>query len=708
MIRLGTLTGILLMLASVDAVGAPQEKNTTKEQLRAIYVPWQVEHATLAQDGRHVAFAVRGEQGIEVRVFATEDATQKVVVWPDVGPTLRIHFLGWADAERLVVVTDAQIGVIDPVKGRLHRLGDESLFQRGAKAWRAEIKRRVVGLTAAPQPQLLVEVSVTADEVTTLELHRLDVTSGASERVFEAEVPVPGGSLITDRAGRVRIVFQRGTIPQEFSYYPAAGKSSGQNLDRLLSDGTTFGFRVTPENYLGARTIPLGFGADPNLLYFASNLGQDAYGLRAVDLTTQQGTPLLAEMPGVDLVDLNAPWIGSPLLFDRQDGTLAGVQFKGPGATTHWFDPEIAAGEKAVALDFPGRDVSVLEWDQARQRLLVLVATPGDPGRYFVHDRRTGYNTEYIANAPKLDPDLRNVAEPFAFAAPSGHVTGWLTWPRAPLKNPPPVMVWLHDGPLRRGPPQGSRDAQALATLGFAVLEVNYAGVAGEGRARREALRDGYDTVPVAEMVAALDWLATQRPFAQDQVAVAGEGFGSYLALRATQLRPDVFRAAVAVNSVTDLADFWKTEQQGNTDFSASAPTSRDGLPDLTAADEAQKAASAATRDRMVAAASDGPEDFDREFVRWLIRQGRPLSEVAVTPQANRLVRPVFLLPQRNNPRAPLAAASALRKTLRRLERPPRYLELTPSLTRAELMKEIADFLTDSLGDPAAKKGVAP
>jgi pimeloyl-ACP methyl ester carboxylesterase len=693
----------MMLACAIAAWGAPAITPELKEQLRDLYAPARVDFASLAPDGRHVAFAVREERGLELRIFNTTNASRKVAIRPDGEAITGIFFLGWADGERLVIMTGKQVAVVNPTNGRVRRLADPAVFAPAVKTWRSTPRVRVIGLSAGPAPALLAEVEATHDESTSLELHRLDLATGAHARVFAEEILRPGGSLLTDRDGKVRLVFSGGENPQRFAHYAEPERKRDRDLDELLANREQFAFSVRPENYLGERTIPLGFGTDPNLLYYASNLGRDAYGLRAVNLTTGQPTGWLAEEAGVDLVDLNAPWVGSPLVFDRTTGALAGARFVGATTVTRWFDPALAALQAEVDKDFPGREVKLVDWDNARARGLVLVSSPGDPGRYFVHDRPSGHNTEYARNAPDLDPELANAAEPFAIATGSAPVQGWLTWPRTPRTDPPPVVVWFHDGPLRRGQSGGGRNAAALATLGFAVIEINYAGASGEGRARRDALRGGYDTVPVAEAEVALDWLVARRPFARGKVAVVGEGYGGYLAMRAVQLRPDLFQAAVAINAPTDLADFWQTNAPDPTKASLAARPSGERLG-IDATEEEVVAAGYDWQNRALAAMTGAPEDFHREFIRWYVEQGRPLAEVAVTPQADRLVRPLFLLSDPENIRAPWASMTALRKALGRYGRSAKLLELSPGLTRAELIQEVAGFLEDNLAAPPARK----
>src|SRR5690606_11503240 len=61
------------------------------------------------------------------------------------------------------------------------------------------------------------------------------------------------------------------------------------------------GFAATRETLLDERSSPLGFGADPNVLYYASNVGRATFGIYALDLRSGARTEFSVEDPNLDL-----------------------------------------------------------------------------------------------------------------------------------------------------------------------------------------------------------------------------------------------------------------------------------------------------------------------------------------------------------------------------------------------------------------------
>jgi dipeptidyl aminopeptidase/acylaminoacyl peptidase len=121
------------------------------------------------------------------------------------------------------------------------------------------------------------------------------------------------------------------------------------------------------------------------------------------------------------------------------------------------------------------------------------------------------------------------------------------------------LVLLCRDIPGRREWPAFNRDVQALAAMGFAVATVNYRGLSGFGARHRDQVREGFDRIPIADLRATTAWITSRYPVHAKRVALFGEGFGGYLALRAVQMYPDEFRCAVSINAPTDPAN-WVTE----------------------------------------------------------------------------------------------------------------------------------------------------
>jgi len=345
---------------------------------------------------------------------------------------------------------------------------------------------------------------------------------------------------------------------------------------------------------------------------------------------------------------------------------------------TLWVDRELAQVQAALEKKFPRQTLEIIEWDDPRQTFLLRVSGGSDPGRYFIYQGKKNRLFEFLPLAPWLKAQDLNDSMPFEFDTAAGvHLTGYLTLPRTSRLNPPPLVIYLPAGFPSRAQPEFDREAQILAGMGFVVARVNHRGAAGFGTRHLDALREGVDRVPVADILATIDWIAGEHRIDRGRVATMGEGFGGYLALRALQLAPDRFRCGIAIDAPLDLE-----------------LALREPLEDPRAAHKI---------------------DFDREVRRaFFQRTAGQLANTSILKQPELLTKPVFLIvnPGRNNEIA--SENGGLRSQLRKLERAPEFLELESDdfalrlpAAGAKVFKQIEEFFNFTLYDYKVKIGEA-
>ena len=88
------------------------------------------------------------------------------------------------------------------------------------------------------------------------------------------------------------------------------------------------------------------------------------------------------------------------------------------------------------------------------------------------------------------------------------------------------------------------------------MVRLNHRSVAGVKREDLTALRAAVDRIAVDDGRVVIEWLAARfpdRPFDRKRVATLGRGFGGYLAVRALQLQPMVFRCGIAIDAPMEL-----------------------------------------------------------------------------------------------------------------------------------------------------------
>ncbi|MBV8541667.1 MAG: alpha/beta fold hydrolase [Pseudonocardiales bacterium] len=147
-------------------------------------------------------------------------------------------------------------------------------------------------------------------------------------------------------------------------------------------------------------------------------------------------------------------------------------------------------------------------------------------------------------------------------ARDGGRVYATVYRPR-PGESPAPVPVVgrAHPGPTSNAPLRLDPWVQFFLGHGFAVLDVDYRGSTGYGRAYRNALRGRWGVLDVSDCVDAVH--AAGRVVGRDgtldltRVVISGASAGGYTALRAAT-NTTTFRAATVRSAIVDPAA-WRT-----------------------------------------------------------------------------------------------------------------------------------------------------
>jgi dipeptidyl aminopeptidase/acylaminoacyl peptidase len=119
----------------------------------------------------------------------------------------------------------------------------------------------------------------------------------------------------------------------------------------------------------------------------------------------------------------------------------------------------------------------------------------------------------------------------------------------------PPLIVMTHGGPTAEATPGFSLDTQFWTSRGFAVVDVNYGGSTGFGRAFRQRLNGNWGIVDTADCIAAARWLAVQGEVDGDRLLITGGSAGGYTTLCALTMH-DGFAAGTSYFGLADLESF--------------------------------------------------------------------------------------------------------------------------------------------------------
>jgi dipeptidyl aminopeptidase/acylaminoacyl peptidase len=142
------------------------------------------------------------------------------------------------------------------------------------------------------------------------------------------------------------------------------------------------------------------------------------------------------------------------------------------------------------------------------------------------------------AHAGLLEPADISEPEAVQFATSGGEQAhGFFYAPKnqlyAHVKGTPPLVVLVHGGPTAGAAASWSSNVQFFTTRGFAVLDVNYRGSSGFGRAYRDRLRGEWGVLDVDDCVAGARFLAEQGRVDPERMFIRGGSAGGYTVLQA-------------------------------------------------------------------------------------------------------------------------------------------------------------------------------
>jgi dipeptidyl aminopeptidase/acylaminoacyl peptidase len=158
----------------------------------------------------------------------------------------------------------------------------------------------------------------------------------------------------------------------------------------------------------------------------------------------------------------------------------------------------------------------------------------------------------------ELDPRSISVPRAVEFPAGDGDSAHAFYYPptsaewQGPADERPPLRVICHGGPTSHSGPALGFTIQFYTQRGIGVLDVNYRGSTGYGRAYRRLLNGRWGDIDWRDCVAAARHLADAGETDPDRTWIEGGSAGGYVVLCALAFEPTAFAAGVSLFGVAD------------------------------------------------------------------------------------------------------------------------------------------------------------
>jgi dipeptidyl aminopeptidase/acylaminoacyl peptidase len=372
--------------------------------------------------------------------------------------------------------------------------------------------------------------------------------------VYELDIETGELSLLAENAGQV-VSWLSGRGGELF----AMSLTNDGDVELSRWDPTTGALR--PIATYDGSDYPLGIHPivvtpDGTGLWLGSNRGTDRTRLIRLDVATGAET-VVDSHPTFELGgQLGLP---SPLILSTRTGDLLGVRYHAERQVIQALDPNFAAVLEHLTTLSDG-DLAGLSSDDSQQRWVASFTHDREPGFTYYYDHSTGESRLLFRPYPHLDPEALAPMQPVTIAARDGlELHSYLTLPVGIEPAGLPLVLLVHGGPWARDSWGFQPDVQLLANRGYAVLQVNFRGSTGYGKAFVKAAIGEFAGKMHDDLVDAVGWAVAQGYVDPDRVAIFGGSYGGYAALVGVTFTPDLFAAAIDYVGISSLANFMRT-----------------------------------------------------------------------------------------------------------------------------------------------------
>lgn len=195
----------------------------------------------------------------------------------------------------------------------------------------------------------------------------------------------------------------------------------------------------------------------------------------------------------------------------------------------------------------------------ARERAVFRASSPTEPTAIIrLHLESRQLEVLRRSSDVSIDSGYLSAPEPIEFPTEGGltaHAFFYRPHNRdcvAPGDQRPPLLVRSHGGPTSAASSALDLRIQYWTSRGIAVLDVNYGGSTGFGRAYRQRLNGRWGLVDVDDCVNGALFLVGRGEVDANRLAISGGSAGGYTTLCALTFR-DVFKAGASYYGVSDL-----------------------------------------------------------------------------------------------------------------------------------------------------------
>src|SRR6185503_14167235 len=205
-------------------------------------------------------------------------------------------------------------------------------------------------------------------------------------------------------------------------------------------------------------------------------------------------------------------------------------------------------------------DLILQAHNKAEDKFIVAAFNDRTDGKRYIYDAKADSLSLLATLNPKISPDETAPMKPIEYKSRDGlTIHGYLTLPLGREPKNLACIVNPHGGPWARDAWGYNPEVQFLANRGYCVLQMNFRGSTGYGRAFWEASFGQWGLKMQDDVTDGAKWLVAQGYADPKRLGIYGGSYGGYATLAGVVYTPDLYAAAVDYVGVSNLLTFMNT-----------------------------------------------------------------------------------------------------------------------------------------------------
>ncbi|MGH6786501.1 MAG: alpha/beta hydrolase family protein [Novosphingobium sp.] len=258
------------------------------------------------------------------------------------------------------------------------------------------------------------------------------------------------------------------------------------------------------------------------------------------------------------------------IITDFDDKRLVGYQIFNGEMRSIYVDPDLNAIKGFLNQTFGQNEARIEDYDREMRNVIVYAGGKSKGGAYYLYDTQAGKMNllNWTRNGIK-DAPLNPVKAEWYTASDGTRIQAIVTYPRHRDPKNLPVVVMPHGGPFGALSATNQLEPwnQPLAEAGYVVIQPNYRGSGGYGKAFEKLGREpgGYGKRMQDDLNDVVKAYADKGVVDPSRACIMGWSYGGYAAARGAQRDASVWKCAIAGAGVYDmpLMNTWDTTHLG-------------------------------------------------------------------------------------------------------------------------------------------------